>query len=211
VFSLVFFCLFYILSDSKDLRAATIPLDEEAVITLYYLMDRKGLTEQDIEDYCFKSGKATFTSYKPSEMFMKHALKELLLILDDRVMDYDERTLFNWRLNGRLVTYDGGSSGILLYNNNMPQPTSYINSEISQNGSRSIKKMLDYLRSSDLDLNMNGELDIVFSMRPEKVEYRFQNRNIALEDVLLPIRYVIFSPVKMTVSDKERSLELNFF
>jgi len=203
-------CSICILSHSRTVWGATVVLDEEAVFSLYYSMDSKGLKPQDIEDYCFHSGKAAFTAYKPSEMFMKHGLKNQLAGIKEQVSDYDDNTLFNWRIKGGF-SKGQAASRVILYNNNMPQPTPYINSEISKKGQKLIKKMLDHLVKENPGLNRGEELDIVFSLKPEKVEYRFQKRNIALEDILLPIRYVIFNPVKVEVSDQERTVQLNGF
>ena len=196
-------CLLCILSVSKNLWGATEVLNEEAVFSLYCFFDSKGLKQQDLEDFCYRSGKANFTSFKPSEMFMKHGLNNLLTGIKKRIEDFDEETLFSWRVKGKLMPVDNDQANfrIVLYDKRMPQPTPYINSDISKNGFRTMEKMLDSLVSKEHSLNKKKELDIVFSLMPEGVEYRFQNRNIAFEDVLLPIRYVIFNPVKVEVSD----------
>ena len=80
----------------------------------------------------------------------------------------------------------------------MPQPTPFIMSKISQAGRKSLSKLLRDLHIKDRQ-KLAGPVDIGVYLKPERIAYRFVKRNIALENVTLPLRYIVFRPIKVEV------------
>jgi hypothetical protein len=87
----------------------------------------------------------------------------------------------------------------------MPQPTPFIRSEISKGGWRSVHEGLDFLVKKTSKRKTRMLLDITLFLKPEKTDGQFQKRNIALQNVHLPLRRIIFRPVKMGVFPSKHS------
>ena len=205
--------------------SSNFPLDAEAVFCVYYKMIGGNIADQDIEDLCFSSGRPTFSMYKPSEMFMKNTLKEKRGNIIKEMAGYNQGSLFIWRLKGFLFAAnpDTGKYNISYKNNKLPQPTFFIRSELSERGKKKISKILNSLkhkiRAKGDDLRKSGSVkkgrgdffEITVHLRPEKVVYRFEKRNIAREDVLLPFRYVIFDPIKIKLDGFVKSQHFDGF
>ncbi|MBW2609245.1 MAG: hypothetical protein JRC68_02745 [Deltaproteobacteria bacterium] len=92
----------------------------------------------------------------------------------------------------------------------MPQPTAYISSEMSEGGWRSVRKLLNSLATKKLNSAKKRELEVTVALRPKEIDYRFQKRNVAHEDIVLPIRCVIFHPVRAEVFDETMTIETVF-
>ena len=84
----------------------------------------------------------------------------------------------------------------------LPQPTPYINSKISGKGQRQIKKTVSSLFRNHSQNIKKKDIEIIVTLRPDKSEYEFQKRNIVEQNVVLPIRYVIFRPTKVQILDE---------
>ena len=194
----------------QDIWSSNFPLDEEAVFCLYHRLSGNPVVLQDIEELCYQVGRPAYTSFKPSEMFMKRKIREVRTRIEEKIKRMKEESLFIWRFKASVIPHDRNPKGyrIVYRENEMPQATSFIISEISKEGqvylngllNAFIKKRSDHTESAE-------ELEIVVSLRPEKVAYRYQKRNIALEDVVLPIRCVIFHPVNVMALDKRLTIQ----
>lgn len=194
---------------AQDIWGSTFMLDKEVVFSIYYKLSEKGINELDMEDLYFESGRPVFTLYKPSEMFMRNSLRRLIARINERVKDYDEDSLFKWSFECSFTSdkLKRKTYQVVFNDRGMPQPTPYISSEISDRGRRYVKKLLNDLAAEMKDLGKDRELDITLYLRPEKIDYRFQKRYVALEDIILPIRCIIFHPVKMQFLDKIMTIE----
>jgi len=204
---MVFMGVFTLLWGEEDLWGSTFTLDDEAVFCIYHKMSGKDMNEQDMEDLCSKAGRPVFTAYKPSEMFIKHGLGILRDKLTQKIGNYKEDSLFRWAFKGTLKS----NKKLIIDKKGMPQPTSYISSEISKRGWRYVRRMLNSLAVKKLSSGKTRELEITVLLRPEKIDYRFQKRNVAHEDIVLPIRCVIFYPVRVEVFDETMTIETIFY
>ncbi len=178
------------------------PLDRETTFCLFYKMSGEYMDDQDIEDLYFSMGKPIFTSFKPDEMFSKKTLRNLRQGLRVRMEDYNKNSIFIWRLRCNL---DNGSPyknapKLNVDSNEMPQPTPLIRSTLSAISQKSIYRALERLRCNKSYIKKESVLNIAIYLKPETVDYHPEKRNIALEEVLLPIRHVIFRAIKMEVS-----------
>ena len=163
-----------------ELWATTFSLDNESVLCVYYKMSGKDMDEQDMEDLCFELGRPTFTAFKPSEMFMKHSLRRLMERLTAKMKDYGEDSLYSWGLKFtfRPNYKDKDVYSIIFDKTNLPQPTLYISSEISESGRRSVKRVLNTLVVKKFGTKKEREMDVILFLRPEKIDHRFQRRNV---------------------------------
>ncbi len=191
-----------------DLYASNLILDEEAVFCVYHKLSVSDMDDQDIEDFCFKRGRPTFTVYKPSEMFTKQTIKEFRKKMKKKIRNLGDDSLFTWRFKGKVSdSRDGKGYRVECGFQDMPRATNYINSEISKTGRRSLERILNSLVNRRSGSVKDRELDINIVMRPQRIAFRFQKRNIALEEVLLPIRYVIFHPISVEALDETMTIE----
>jgi len=185
----------------QGICCSSFPLDSETVFCIYYKISGEDMEEQDLEELCFSSGRPTFSAFKPSEMFMKNALRRLKYKLTKRMKDYGENSIFKWSFKWPFMPNNSkiNSKKLFYLNNEMPQPTPFISSEITRRGQRSVNKLLDSLISKSLNNAGERVLNIILYLKPKRIDYRYKKRNIAHEDVRLPFRCVIFHPVKMEV------------
>jgi hypothetical protein len=193
--------LFLLLGD-QGVCGVSYPLDKETVFCLYHKMSGEDMEEQDLEELCFALGRPTFTAYKPSEMFMKNALRRVKRRLAERMNSYSEDCVFKWSFKCTLTPNRSEINGnkIMLSNNEMPQPTPFIMSEMTRRGQRSLKRLLDSLAARSFNQKQGGISTITIYLKPEKTAYRFQERTIGLQKVFLPIRFILFHPVKMEIT-----------
>lgn len=192
--------LFLLLGD-QGICGTSYPLDKQAVFYIYHKMSGEDMEEQDLEELCLALGRPTFTAYKPSEMFMKTALRRFKYELTERMKNYNEDCLFKWSFKCTLMPDRSESDGnrAIFLNNKMPQPTPFIMSEMTKRGQTALDKLLDSLVPRSSNHTKEAVLDITIYLKPEKIDYRFQERNIGLQEVLLPIRSIIFHPVKAEI------------
>ena len=190
-------------------------LDKETVFCVYYRMSGEVIDELDIEDLCFSLGRPTFSAYKPSEMFVKKTLRRVKALVIKKMGSYGENPTFKWRFN--YTPSDNSrkpvSSRLI---QDLPQPTPFIKPEISRKGQMSLDRLLGFLTHKrvklgkslrvcrGIDRNKESAFTIDVYLKPGNIEYRFQKRNIAQEDVLLPLRTIVFYPVKMEVFPLEQ-------
>lgn len=206
---LLFFPLLLSLFRVQDVWSADFPLDGEAVFCLYYRLSGRPVDLQDIEEFCHQSGRPAYTSFKPSEMFTKRDIREVRKKIEEKIRRMEEDSLFIWRFKASLIPHGLKSGGcrITYRDKELPQATPYIFAEISKEGRIYLRKALDTFRKERSDHAGPQDLEICVSLRPEKVARRYQQRNIALEDVSLPIRFVIFHPVDVKVLDKRMTIQ----
>jgi len=190
-------------------------LDKETVFCVYFRMSGEVIDELDLEDLCFSLGRPTFSAYKPSEMFIKNTLRRAKALVIKKMGSYGENPTFKWRFNYS-PSYNSQKPASSILIQDLPQPTPFIKPEISKRGQMSLNRLLSFLTHKRVKLgkslrvfkginrNKKSAFSINVYLKPGNIEYRFQKRNIAQEDVLLPLRCIVFYPVKMEVFPLER-------
>lgn len=184
--------------------SSNFPFDEDAVFCSYFMKSGDIPSEQDIEEFCFSDNRPTYTSFKPSEMFSKKSIIKERSRIEKKIKSIDGTSTFLWRVRLRVWNNNeiDKSFSLKAINADMPQPTPYINSRISVKGPRFIKNALTSLVKARPELHRKKDIDIVIGLKPEKSEYGYQKRNIVEQDVILPIRYVIFQPTTVQILDE---------
>ena len=201
--SLMFSLLIFVYANSSS---AALRLDEEAIFCSYFLLSGDKPSEQDIEELCFASGRPSYTAFKPSEMFSKKSLLSEKKMIENRINTISTDPTIIWTVS--LDSTDAASIEHFFtteaINDNMPKPTPYISGRISENGPKYIRKIVAaMLNSSSLKKYEKG-VEVLISLKPIKSVYEYEKRNIVEQAVLLPIRYVIFQPIKVQILDGKR-------
>ena len=192
--------------DSQAAGDRFLPLDKETVFCLYYKMSGAHMDDQDIEDLCFDLGRPNFSAYKPAEMFLKPGVMEFRNRLLGKMRDYGEGVLFTWSFKGILESGRSESYAFELsrYEKEMPHPTTYIRSALSREGWTLVEKAISRLSG----IARAEVLEITIYLKPEGIDCRTERRKIAGEEVRLPLRNVIFRPIKIKIipSGEEKRL-----
>ena len=193
----------------QALWASTFCLDREAVFCICYALSGEDFSEEDLEDLSFELGRPTFTAHKPAEMFTKGSLTSLRESLSERMQNYHNDSLFHWNMQCTVFPKDGIGKfpKIVLEKSEIPQPTPFIRSEISKKGQSIITRQIQTLIAAQSNVQTKKSVDIIVYLRPEKIDYQYDKRNVAREDIVLPIRYVIFQPVKIKIFDEIVAVE----
>lgn len=192
-----------------DLYCSTYPLNEESVFCVYFMMSGDDVNERDVEEFCFNSGKPVYTSFKPSEMFTKQSIIREKIKIEKKIESIGNDSLFVWELDEPALyeNFDDKKGGFVLNYKYLPQPTYYINSEITKSGKRILGKVINSFFKKNGNKYDLKDLHIKVTLRPEKTAYSYQKRNIVYENVVLPIRYVIFHPIKVQILDKTMTID----
>lgn len=174
-----------------------LPLDKEAVFCLYYKLSGERMGDQDIEDFCFGLGRPNFSAYKPAEMLLKHGVMEFRNRLLGKMRDYGEGVLFTLSFRGILNPERSESYAfeVSRYEREMPHPTTYIRSALSKEGWTLVEKAVSRLS----DLAGAEVLEITIYLKPEGIHNQTERRKIAGEEVRLPLRNVIFRPIRIKI------------
>lgn len=192
---------------------ATYPLDEEAVFCSYYKLSGKTFDERDLEDFSYQQGRPTFSIFKPAEMFTKATLRDLQKKMQAQIAGYNDQTLFALGFKG--PWYGGqfiqGAAAIMIGHSDLPRSTPYIGSEISEPGQKELLKTYYFLLKDTAGLIRDREVDITVYLRPTKILRKDLKRNIALEDVYMPVRIVVFEPVRIRISFQAQTGRLILF
>ncbi len=204
--SCLFISLFWRIPESCS---ETYPFNEESVFCTYFILSGDEVNEQDVEEFCFVSGRPVYTTFKPSEMFSKQGIFREKTEIISKMEEMGEGFLFIWELTPRsfyVKRGDGGKRFVIDYTN-LPQPTHFINSEITGSGKRLLGKAIDSYLKKNKEKYDSDDLHIKVILRPEKTVYSYQKRNIVHEDVVLPIRYVIFHPIEIRIFDETMTID----
>jgi len=183
----------------QGICSAPIRLDEEAVFCLYFKLSGEPINDQDIEDLCDAMGKPIFSAYKPAEFVFKKTLTENKDRLLGLMKAMDEKSEFEWRLSCQGASRKSGS-GLLdssSLDGEFPAATSLIRGAVSKKGKKALAKAFRELWGRATRSTRGGLLALDVRLVPERVGKAYQTRNIARENVLLPIRYVFFRPVRI--------------
>jgi len=209
LFPLIFLVL---ISKEIDLWASPIQLDQEAVFDVYNRISGNDIEEQDIEDFYYSTGYPFFSRYKPAEMFTNKSLKESMVRFIEQSKRIDEDSRFIWGFNCTFLSKDSKADGykIVFDAGSMPCATPYICSEITDDGIRSLKRILNQLAVKQIYPASKKEIKGWVNLMPKTVDYRFQARTIAGEDVILPVRSVLFQPVEVCFFDEIVHIETEF-
>lgn len=191
--------LFVLISAGEGICKTAIRLDEEAVFCLYFRMSGEPINDQDIEDLCYTKGIPLFSSYKPAELIFKKTLneeKERLLIFTKTI---EEKSEFEWRFEWQVDPGKRGLSGLDMsfLESEFPVATPFIRGAVSKRGKKALSRAFRELRRRGSHSNARGRLELDVRLVAERVERAYQRRNIARENVLLPIRSVFFRPVRV--------------
>ena len=183
---------------------STFPFDEYAVFCSYFKISGDKPTDQDIEELCFSFDRPTYTSFKPSEMFSKKSLWMEKNRIEKRIKSITHDSTFLWKVKYNLSNNKDINRyfSLAAINEILPQPTPYINSRISGKGQRKIKKAISSLIKTHPEKINKKDVEIIITLKPEKSEHKYQKRNIVAQNVVLPIRYVIFQPTKIQILDE---------
>lgn len=183
----------------------TFPLDTETVFCLYFKLSGTIIPDQDIEDLCASSGKPMFTAYKASEIYTRNKIRQIRQRLSTKMEAYDDNSTFTWIFH---YTYDPDSvteTGIpsLSSYDELPNPTPFIASEISQAGKKRINNHLA-LALKNAKYKNRAALQIIVHLKPKNITHRYQKRQVACQRVRVPLRRIIFHPVKIEIVPSAR-------
>ena len=157
-----------------------LPLNGRAVFCLYYWLSGESMDDRDLEEFSRGLGRPTYTDYKPSEMFTRKSLRQLRSALQETMDRFHEDLLFV--VTTRATQVDPQQL--------LPAPTPFIRARLSAGGHQKISKLLHRASAGGAG---RGRVAIYF--RPVGIRRAPQHRNIALEEVSLPIRLVVMEPV----------------
>lgn len=205
--SLIFITIFIFISETAF--CSTLSFDEYAVFCCYFKISGDKPSDQDIEELCFKFNRPNYTSFKPSEMFTKKSLLKEKNRVDEKIKSITSDSTFLWKLEHNLSNNNDVNRYFNIYaiDEVLPQPTPYINPIISEKNKRKIKKAISLLLKKHPEKIKNKDVEIIITLKPEKFEYKHQKRNIVKQNVVLPIRYVIFHPTKVQILDESEIVQ----
>jgi hypothetical protein len=174
-------------------------LDRAAVFCTFYALSGERPDDRDIEDFRWSTGKPTFSAFKPAEMFSRNGLREARRELHRRVEGIGPDTVFRWETEGIVVRRSGGGLSFRsgFGRKDLPHATPLIQAEISRAGWKRLRSALKRLSSSSEAKTPSKDSPPRILLEPLQVEDRMERRNIALEEVTIPVRVVVFQPVAL--------------
>ncbi len=180
-------------------------LDQETVFCAYFALSGEEPDVQDVEDLCWHLGRPTFSSFKPSEMFSENDRRAVRRRLDERIMTFDGKGLFRWPVEGRLTrSSPGGNNGVFRPEPGgmtLPRATECIGAEMTGKDRTGLKRAMKTLPEPVGEPSGSERFRVHILLRPESAGRRIETRNIAQEDVSIPIRFVVFRPVAVEAGD----------
>jgi hypothetical protein len=180
-------------------------LDEETVFCAYFALSGEAPDVQDVEDLCWNLGRPTFSSFKPSEMFSENDRRSVRRRLDERIMTFDGKDLFRWPVEGRLTRSPSGSNtGVFRPETGemtLPRATECIGAEMTGKDRTGLKRAMKTLPEPVGIPSGSEPFRVHILLRAESAGRRIETRNIAQEDVSIPIRFVVFRPVAVEAGD----------
>jgi len=171
--------------------------DNEAVFCMYFKMSEEEVADQDIEELLIALGRPAFSDYKPSELFTRKTVRQKRAELDKNIRRLSEPTTLKWRFECLPSKLRSGFSTYYLMKN-LPFATPYIRSNISKKDLLAVIKQLRQV-SKTARFKFNEKVRIDIHLRPVKYENRTQERTIALQKTVFPVRFVVFEPLKVEV------------
>ncbi|NLD35401.1 MAG: hypothetical protein GX654_00865 [Desulfatiglans sp.] len=183
--------------------SAAFQLDEDTVFCCYFFISGDSPSDQDIEELSYNSGRPSYTSYKPSEIFSKKSLISEKKRIKERItaISNDPDVIWNVRLDSVDAAAIGRFTSVSNINAAIPRPTPYIGAKISENGLKYIKNNLKALTDAAPSMGQGKGAEILITLRPVHAIHEFEKRNIVEQEVTLPIRNVIFQPIKVQILD----------
>ncbi len=202
LFSSFIFVVYILISETAF--CSTFPFDEYAVFCSYFKLSGDTPSDQDVEELCFSFNRPIYTSFKPSEMFTKKSLLKEKNRIGEIITSINLESDFIWKVKCNLTNKKDIDRCFSMssINERLPQATPYINSKISGKDQRQIKKAISSLFKTHSENIKMKDVEIIITLKPEKSEYEYQKRNIVEQNVVLPIRYVIFRPTKVQILDE---------
>jgi hypothetical protein len=178
-------------------------LDRAAVFCTFYALSGQRPDDRDIEDFCWSTGKPTFSAFKPAEMFSRKGLREARRALKRRGERIGPSSVFRWEAEGIVARRAGGGFSFRpgFGRKDLPHATPLIQAEISAAGWRRLQGALKRLPASSRKNAPGKGPSPRILLEPLQVENRMERRNIALEEVTIPVRAVVFQPVALEIAD----------
>jgi hypothetical protein len=188
---------------SGEVPAGAPELDRAAVFCTFYALSGQRPDDRDIEDFCWSAGKPTFSAFKPAEMFSRKGLQGARRALQRRGEGIGPDTVFRWETEGIVVRRAGGGLSFRsgFGRKDLPHATPLIQAEISAAGWKRLQDALKRLPSSSRKKAPGKGPSPRVLLEPLQVENRMERRNIALEEVTIPVRAVVFQPVALEIAD----------
>ncbi len=185
----------------KGSCVALYPLDQETVFSLYHRLSGDYIDDQDLEELARLLGRPLFTAFKPTEMFTKAGLNGLRAKFERQIKKFGKDSIFTWEIDtitGPEQPLRIGTTGILGHGQ-MPQATPLIRAEISKAGLKSIRNIMKGINS---EFKSATPIKLILYLIPRRAHLDLDQRSVALEDIFLPLRRVVFHPIKMEIEIK---------
>lgn len=180
-------------------------LDEETVFCSYFALSGEEPDAQDVEDLCWNLGRPTFSSFKPSEMFSENDRRSARRRLDERISTFDGEGIFRWPVEGSMTrSSPAGNNGVFRPGPGgmtLPRGTECIGAEMTEKDRARLKRAMKTLPETVEAMGGSERFRVHILLRPESAGRRIETRNIAQEDVSIPIRFVVFTPVAVEAGD----------
>jgi hypothetical protein len=182
---------------------AAFQLNEDTVFCSYFMISGDKPSEQDVEELCYADGRPSYTAFKPYEMFSKKSLRLEKNRIENRInsISEDPTLIWNVKLDATEVASIDRFLSADVINNNMPKPTPFINARLTFNGANYIKKVVKAALGGSPSKIYEKGVQILVSLRPVQSKFEYEKRIIVEQEVILPIRYVIFQPIKVQILD----------
>lgn len=169
-------------------------LEREDVFCLYFRLSGQPMGNQDIEDLCFALGKPVYSAFKPVEMFLNPSIHEMRERLQRKMKGYGSDPVFVWRFvaaptAGRALRWASEPP------EEPPHATPFIRSVISEKGWSRIEEAARSKSSFGRE-----PVQIKVHARAQAIDHLPEKRIVAQEDLRIPIRFIVFHPLEIQVS-----------
>lgn len=168
------------------------PLDNKTAFCLYYWVSGESMDDQDLEALSRAMGRPTYTDFKPSEMFTRNNLRQLRSTLREDMGRFTETTRFV-----TILTLADPGRNPLDPAALLPDSTPYIQCELQAGDHRRLKPMMK--EALGRGPQTKAPIRVAFFFKPVRVRHAHQSRNMAMEQVSLPIRSLVMALVKVEV------------
>jgi len=178
-----------------------LPLQQEDVFCLYFKISGERMGDQDIEDLCFAQGVPIYSAFKPAEMFLNPTLQATRARLLKRMKEYGNGSLFEWKFEAQIKKERSGR-GLKWASDppvEMPHATPFIRAALSEQDWKHIEESAKALLDADPSPG-NGVVRVTIQARPSGVGQMAEKRIVAQEELKIPIRFILFQPLDIRVS-----------
>ena len=167
-----------------------VALDGEALFCLYFRLSGEPMDDQSIEDYAAAAGRPLYTAFKPSEMFVKQGIKRFRRHLKRRADELGPDTRLFWQLDRTAA-----GAGLI----ELPAATELIQAEMSKADRKRLARALAAFDRQRCAADRR-DLTIRIEMVPAGLNRLSEQRNIARQNVVLPMGRVRLRPVRIRIA-----------